>query len=446
MHKLLRVFFIAALIVGSPSNLIFALAGTEYYVDISAAAGGDGSLALPWTTISDAVDSGQLTDGDTVHIATGIYDTENFPVNLVPGVSYIGAGVSTEIQPPSSLVGNSAAIFQLEPQPGISNTTLSNLRLNSEFGGLSVTRFQSATTSLVVNQVTYNGGGQGDLVYFFTYDVLGNITISNCDVTDGNLLGLNMQMLSASLTGTQVIDVKDNSITNAPFDAIDIDGISDMNCDISISDNVSDGIGDNGLTIELHNSPIANVTITNNTWNAVVDEAVSAEITGFETLALNVNNNTVTDYDIGFRFALSNSSFGTAEAIVNIDDNHFGIPGDPTGAGEVALQLYTAFTDGDVANAQSSINGNTVSGLGFIGISVQHAFSSVGSGRVEAVINNNTITERAVGMDIALSVFSNTTIDYDVKVHDNTITSNYWAGIIFSNQSSSSASSVVICA
>ncbi|MDG2309536.1 MAG: hypothetical protein P8L98_03020, partial [Planctomycetota bacterium] len=74
MNKLLRVFFIAALIVGSPSNLIFALAGTEYYVDISAAAGGDGSSALPWATISEAVDSGQLADGDTVHIATGIYD------------------------------------------------------------------------------------------------------------------------------------------------------------------------------------------------------------------------------------------------------------------------------------------------------------------------------------------------------------------------------------
>ena len=306
MNKLLRVFFIAALVVGSPANLVFALAGTEYYVDTSAAAGGDGSSTLPWATISDAVESGQLADGDTVHIATGIYDTESFPVNLVPGVSYIGAGASTEIQVPSSPLGSSA-ILHLTTQPGASNTTLSNVSLDGMAeNGLSVFGSQSATTSIVVDHVTFNGIGDGNMVRVNTDNVLANLTISNCDVTDANILELSMAMGTASLSGTQVISVNDNTVNNASFDAIDIQNLRDMNCDVTISGNVGNVIGDNPIVLNLYNTPIADVTIDNNSWDLADDEVIDAVFQQYEDLNLNINNNTATNSnDDGFTISLS---------------------------------------------------------------------------------------------------------------------------------------------
>ena len=69
MQKILSAFFAFVLIIGSPVNVAMALGGGTYYVDASTPAGtGDGSLANPWTTISEAV--AVAASGDTVNVAS----------------------------------------------------------------------------------------------------------------------------------------------------------------------------------------------------------------------------------------------------------------------------------------------------------------------------------------------------------------------------------------
>src|SRR5580698_3255579 len=75
----------AAAVVGLAA---FWLPGTalaaDWYVDASAAAGGNGSMATPFQTINAALAG--LSRGDTVWIASGTYD-ETVDIENLPGSS-----------------------------------------------------------------------------------------------------------------------------------------------------------------------------------------------------------------------------------------------------------------------------------------------------------------------------------------------------------------------
>ncbi|MBC8371718.1 MAG: cadherin-like domain-containing protein [Planctomycetes bacterium] len=439
MNKLLRSFFVAALIIGSPSNLIFALTATDYYVDIGAAAGGDGSAALPWNTITEALDSGVLVDGDTVNIAAGIYDTESFPLDLVPGVTYNGAGSTTEVNFPSSLLGV-ANVFGITPGGALSNTTLSNISIDGLTGdGISVNTSTTATTGIVVSNVSYDGGGSGDLVNYQTYNVKSNLTIGNCDVTNGNILQLSMGFSSSMYsTAHNHIVVHNNSVTNAAWDAIDIDGARGANYEIFITDNTGDTIDDNAIVLEVHDVPIANITVSGNSWTNTGDEVISASINAFEFIELAIGGNTQVDsLDDGFTIYMSNSSSTTsAAAVVDITGNTF----ENTDYDAIELFVYGGGTtnhDFDV-----TINGNTITEAGYDGIGVSYGNYSGSHVEVHVNIANNTISGADTGITITNSLSHSLTassgvLNVDFTLRNNTLTSNWENGVTIAAYGSS---------
>jgi|GEM_PF-1196241 len=429
MNKLLRSFFVAALIVGSPSNLIFAFTSTNYYVDLSAVAGGDGSATLPWNTITEALDSGVLVAGDTVNIAAGIYDTESFPLELVPGVTYNGDGATTEVNLPDSLLGV-GAIFSITPEPGLSNTTLSNISIDGlGAAGLSVNTVTTATTTIVVDGVTYDGAGFGDLVRYWTTDVKTNLTVGNCDANDGNLLALDVDFSSSSSTAHNYITIHDNNVVNGAFDVIDIDSISGANFDIIINDNTGDGVNDNAIVIEAYNTPIINVTVSGNSWSGCNDEVLSASVGKFEFLELVVDNNTLSgNYDDGFSLSIWNSSsIVSGAAVIDITNNTI----DATEDDSIGLWLG----NWSVQNVDMDVNisGNTITEGDDTAILFYNNISDASHANVNLNLANNTVTDNGwEGVELSSSLWSmSSASDLNVNhtLRDNTITSNYGRGI-----------------
>ena len=436
MNKLLRSFFVAALIVGSPSNLIFALTSTNYYVDLSAVAGGDGSAALPWNTITEALDSGVLVAGDTVNIAAGIYDTESFPLELVPGVTYNGDGATTEVNLPDSLLGV-GAIFSITPEPGLSNTTLSNISIDGlGAAGLSVNTVTTATTTIVVDGVTYDGAGFGDLVRYWTTDVKTNLTVGNCNANDGNLLALDVDFSSSSSTAHNYITIHDNNVVNGAFDVIDIDGISGANFDIIVNDNTGDGVNDNAIVIDAYHTPILNVTVSGNSWSGCDDEVFSAYFLSFEFLELVVDNNTFSgNDDDGMSIRLTNnSSIISGAAVIDITNNTINATEDDS------IELW--LSNWSVLNVDIDVNisGNTITEGNDSAIKISNDMSEASHANVNLNIANNTVTGCWVGIELSNSLWSMSgTSDLNINhtLRDNTITSNYGRGISIDAEGSS---------
>ena len=430
MNKLLRSFFVAALIVGSPSNLIFAFTSTDYYVDLSAATGGDGSAALPWNTITEALDSGVLVAGDTVNIANGIYDTESFPLELVPGVTYNGDGATTEVNLPDSLLGV-GAVFSITPEPGLSNTTLSNISIDGDgAAGLSVNTSTTATTTIVVDGVVYAGGGyNGDLVRYWTTDVKTNLTIGNCNASDGNLLTLDVDFSSSSSTAHNYITIHDNNVVNGAFDVIDIDGISGANFDIVINDNTGDVVDDNAIVIEAYNTPIINVTVSGNSWSGCDDEVLSASVAKFEFLELVVDNNTLSgNYDDGFSLSIWNSSsIVSGAAVIDITNNTIDATEDDS------IELWLGNWSVQNVDMDVNISGNTITEGDDTAILFYNNISDASHANVNLNLANNTVTDNGwEGVELSSSLWSmSSASDLNVNhtLRDNTITSNYGRGI-----------------
>ncbi|MDE0586389.1 MAG: Ig-like domain-containing protein [Planctomycetota bacterium] len=424
MNKLLRTFFVAALIAGSPSNLIFALTSTDYYVDISAVAGGDGSAATPWTTITEALDSGLLVAGDTVNIATGIYDTENFPLDLVTGVTYIGAGPATEVSFPSTLVGV-GSVFEVTPVPGVSATTISNISVDLESGDAVNLSGVSATTAFQLDQVTFNGHGQGDLLDFNTQNVVSNLSITNCDVSSANILELEMDFSSMS-SASNTIEVNGNNVSNGDFDVIDIYRVNGASVNIEISGNVMNTVGDNAIVCDIENAPVANVTISNNTFDLVDDEVISADFQGIDAASINISNNTLTNGQgngmVIFMSSDSSSSATTqATVVVNINDNN--IDAQEGMSINLGVHSTSAALDYDV-----SINSNTITNGSDTGILCFALLDSCTDGDITFDINNNSISGCQKGVIFAAGA-SSATGEISYLMRDNTITSNDGTGI-----------------
>lgn len=75
--------------------------GADFYVDASAAAGGDGSQTAQFATIKAAVDAANLISGtpSTIHVASGTYaiaSASDFATVSVPDLTIVAANPSSK--------------------------------------------------------------------------------------------------------------------------------------------------------------------------------------------------------------------------------------------------------------------------------------------------------------------------------------------------------------
>jgi len=185
-------------------------------------------------------------------------------------------------------------------------------------------------------------------------------------------------------------------------------------------------VGDNAIVCGIESAPVANITISNNAFDLVHDEVISAEFYGIDAASINISNNTLTNgQGDGFVIIVSSSSSSSATtqatAVVNINDNNI----DAQGGNSIDLGVYSylAAVDYDV-----SINSNTITNGSNAGIYIAASLSSCTDGDMTFGINNNSISGCQKG--VALNAWaSSATGEISYLMRDNTITSNDGTGI-----------------
>ena len=117
-------------------GLLFAAGSAgaaDFYVDASAAAGGDGSQTSPFATIKAAVDAANGVSGpSTIHVASGTYaiaSASDFVTVSVPDLTITAANPSSKpvvaIDPDLSTVQNNPVVFSVPV--GSDRLTVANL-------------------------------------------------------------------------------------------------------------------------------------------------------------------------------------------------------------------------------------------------------------------------------------------------------------------------------
>jgi MYXO-CTERM domain-containing protein len=239
----------AALAAVLASSRAFA---TDWYVDASAAAGGDGSQASPFATISAALPG--LSRGDTVWIAGGTYG-EIVNVTTLPGTT----GTTTframaGAAPVIDGTGGSASAGYVV-QTAVPDTTFQGLTIQNALGGALGIQFYYADGGQVIDCVTKNMSANAITFY---YSSQGTVTGCTCQ---GNISG-------RKTTGTVV---ENNEVYGASAEGI---GLYDGSTDCTVAHNV---IHDN-YSVNLYLDSISHSTFDGN----LIYESGSNDLEGIE--------------------------------------------------------------------------------------------------------------------------------------------------------------------
>jgi hypothetical protein len=244
----------AAAVVGLAA---FWLPGTalaaDWYVDASAAAGGNGSMATPFQTINAALAG--LSRGDTVWIASGTYD-ETVDIENLPGSS--GARTTFSALPGATPVidgtsGSAAAGFVL--QSGVPDVTFTGLTIQNAQGGALGIQFYMADGGQVIACTTKNMPSNAVTFYYSSQGQVSGCTLQ------GNVSG-------RQTTGTVV---EDNEIYGATAEGV---GLYDGSTACTVAHNV---IHDN-YSVNLYLDSISHSTFDGN----LIYESASNDLEGIE--------------------------------------------------------------------------------------------------------------------------------------------------------------------
>lgn len=484
MQKILSAFFAFVLIIGSPVNVAMALGGGTYYVDASTPAGtGDGSLANPWTTISEAV--AVAASGDTVNVAAGTYNDalgESFPLEPATGTSIIGA-------PGAQIIHHDhdrpVPVFQYEDS-GYGPTLLSGFTVSAVSDAINIKPSHTSSSAAAPaasfeisnNHIDSIYGGGVD--FYASYDdratlnvhdntfyvasvnarfndtLMGSIVISNNTFTDSQGSAIDGYLDFGSNTSVSLsVDISGNTITNPTGDGIEYNiSVSESEvagyASVNIEGNTISG-GGTGIDFEFEvdsssNEFAANVTITNNTvsdsnYTGIVATAAVEYTSNSIAYDLTLDSNTVTGSYYGIYIYASNSDEATVNYEFNITNN--------TVTGSDYDGLYVSFwedySESAFMSVDMTISGNTLESNGGDGLYFYFSDSSAGnqSGQEWNVrLDNNTITDNGTsGIFLSLEGYlsESSTGAVDIILDFGTVT-DAGANVIHSNLINSSSS------
>ncbi len=209
----------------------------SWYVDASAAAGGDGSQASPFQTINAALAG--LSRGDTVWLATGTY-AEIVDITTLPGTgttTFRALPGATPVIDGTS--GSAAATFVV--QTAVPDVTFQGLTIENALDGALGIQFYYADGGQVIDCTTSNITGNAVNFYYSSQG-----TVTGCKL-QGNVGG-------RKTTGTVVTY---NEVYGASAEGI---GLYDGSIDCTVSHNV---IHDN-FSVNLYLDSISHSTFDGN--------------------------------------------------------------------------------------------------------------------------------------------------------------------------------------
>ncbi len=414
---LFPALFLAA---GGPWNVAFA---ADFFVDaVNGSVGGDGSAGTPWLTITQAMTSGSLGDGDVVHVASGTYDAalgEAFPIAMVSGVDLRGPGDGS-----ADVVHQTARALSLDEMT-TGTTIVQGLDFSGSGGNEAIRidegniveirnnsfasdntqdiRISDLPTELLIdgNQASVSTPGGGRLVdVFHNNSGLAQFTISNNVVTDARLALIDFTgaaEVSGTITGNQVTDGTEGVGIDFRLPAVSMDLLIENNTMVDVGNGVD--LRFSGSTTTTANAT-CDVTIRNNTITDSVSSGLfmTVFLTGSSVstdLDLNVlvENNTVTggQFGAGLRFeGLAEELSDSLDLDLDVRCNTF------AGAPDEGVNVLVRGQDDDInvsVDADVELTQNAIDGNGLAGI----LFDVIDRGndvdvQFNAPIRGNTIT------------------------------------------------------
>lgn len=384
-------------------NVAMALGvGDTYYVDASTPAGtGDGSLANPWTTITEAM--AVATDGDTVNVAAGTYDAalgEAFPIMVPPAISLLGTSGLTTID------GGALGVLEYD---------------GSGIGGVHGVNNLSGFTMTT----TY-----GDAVYAADWVNSATATFNVSDLNLDSRLHINLN--NYDYAQINVDDVTATEDINLYIDEIQFVG------GITATNNTITDTGTLRVDVEFSDqiSGVANINISGNTVSdndgdgiyftcSVSEDAINCEAN------IIVDNNTVTNANYeGIDFNVSFDDSDNSNIHFNIDITNNTITGSDYEGLDFSFEVES---DTNIASADVNISGNTITNCDDDGMRIDFEVSDSSSSLdLVCVVDNNTCTGNAddgIEFELYLDNSTSAALNADVSITNNTLTDNHSDGI-----------------
>ncbi len=368
-----------------------------WFVDNTAAAGGDGSQSNPFNDFS------QLNGAN----GTGDIDGDSDTIFVFAGS---GAYGNLELEGNQQLIGEGAGLASAGIAPG-ADPTLGSLTL---------------ATGNTVSGATFNAGMSGTNV--------GSLVINDVTVNSGSSTGLDL-MFDA---GTADVDVVNSTFNGGtPDGLLEVVVSNSANVRIDVTGSTFDpGTADGeGISFNASGSSQLDFNIIGNTItaNSLDEQGIEIDVTGSAAAEGRINNNTITASDtLGILIDLEN---GTPTGIFEINNNSINVT--QVQGGSILLETdggqgnftvtnndmdiestvrFSGITGiiGNSGSANYNIVGNDVNQVGAFGdaYAIQRQISATGTSTLEGfttdvftTLQNNNNTVGGVALNNPLQVF-----------------------------------------
>jgi VCBS repeat-containing protein len=447
----------------STGTLNLPIAGQVWYVDNTAPAGGDGTSARPFDTLSEAetasgdADTTFVFDGDDTSTGLGGGYVMNTSERLIGEVSGLtldpdgdGSLAAIELYPATPgkrplLTANDKDVVTLA-----SKATVSGLGIDPSGNGGGISGGTGVDAPIISNVTVNDTGVNGSQPGLELNATTGTTSISDLSVSTDGAKGVRLANAGKVLfTGTSIVskgaaglDVSGTTLTDSEFDSITVTGSG--NGGVSLSDVVgSVTFGDlaltttsgaspafamsnaNSVTVPAAGSAALNATggpavdITGSSDASLAFDSVSStdsandgiNIAGLGTGTFSATGGTISLAD-GIAFDLDGGS-GTVDYAGRIDDGS-GASVEITNRTGGVVTLSGRIADGGDTGGGISLRGNpgatiTISGTVELATGSGAAFAATGGGTVNVTGSNNTLaTKTGTALEVA-----NTTIGSD---------------------------------
>jgi hypothetical protein len=397
----------------STTTVTLNVNGSGWFVDNSAAAGGNGSQATPFNSLELAL--AEAESGDTVFVFRGNGTATNNPFTLPQGVKLIGQAEGLVLAQ-TIVPGNS------DQRPTVAGPI--TLAGNNEVAGLSIVNNSGADHSVKGENVSgitlrNNNFGETEENHIFLQIASGTVQILDNEFDDAASGNDSIVIF----TGTESSAVTDVAVSGNTFTGSSsrdqgnattfaFRGTSSVELTISgnvINNPVSTSGINSGFTLFTEGTATVNASISDNEVRRVRKDGVRLFGDAASTVTATLSGNMIEDVGLDGIVFLSDSA---GDFVATVSQNII------AGSGSNGIE-FDSLSEAD--NMVVTVDNNSVSDSQFSGI---YAFASSASERFITLITNNTVEDSgllAEAEDVSISIDSSTANVWCVDMENNTV-------------------------
>ena len=359
----------------STATVTMTSTGEGFFVDNTAAGGGNGSQASPFNTLAQAIAA--ANSGDTIFVergdgtSTGLTGAQTLPAGvdlvgegtgLILAQTVVPAGQAPLITGPITCLGdNTIKGFAIDTDgtngiivDGVGDVTISNNTFSTSTSAIEYINLDDVAGTMTIDSNVFGPMSNDEYIDLDNTDTNGNVTISNNQFNDDGVQDPD-EAVDVDLMGTSVMNfVFTGNVVTSPTPGSGTSFSEGLNLGVEVPSQCS-------------------VTIDDNSFTNVDSQGLYLVSDQDGVLAGDLTNNTIVEPDGSGLFVLASQGTVTISGNTITDTSHNGISLESQGGGVTYI-----------------VTDNTVTGSGNNAIGYDNAF-----GGADIAIRNNTLTDSA---------------------------------------------------